>query len=210
MNSYELKSSDNSDLDEKIISEQDVKHLIPKIRYYFSILEKNVSKVLFNEKRKIKPDNLVESFRDNFLFNKNDAILLTKFILENNNNSPLRKDKEKYMRTEKIYKGLQKLVGTYKKTLDESVSYVVYDYKNYKDKSQKKNLINKITEMCDRDYINPIELSGLITEHGLKILLRKSLSVCQINSKVLSEFLLPILKTSISNNHKTSKQLILK
>ena len=160
--------------------------------------------------KKTKPDDLVELFRDNFLCNNNDAILLTRFILENNKDLSLWRDKEKYIRTENIYQGLQKLVGTYKKTFGKSVSYIVYDYKNYKYKSQKKNLINKITEICDRDYINPIELSSLITEHGLKLLLRKSLSVCQINSKVLSEFLLPILKTSILNNYKTSKQLILK
>ena len=91
MNTYESKSSDNSDTDERITSELDLKHLVPKLRYSYSILEDNVSKVLLNDQRKIKVDDLIDSFRDNFLFNKSDANLLTRYIYENNNNSPLRR-----------------------------------------------------------------------------------------------------------------------
>ena len=91
MNTYESKSSDNSDTDERITSELDLKHLVPKLRYSYSILEDNVSKVLLNEQRKIKVDDLIDSFRDNFLFKKSDANLLTRYIYENNSNSPLRR-----------------------------------------------------------------------------------------------------------------------
>ncbi|CAI2360161.1 unnamed protein product [Moneuplotes crassus] len=178
----------------QLVKKEEVLHLKDQIRSALTTLGPNFMKDL-HQRDYISLPELIDSFRDNLLLAKKDATDFAKYLAEQEcATSWLANPLSKNICMATIDNKIKEFAEDYEK-IDYNLEQFIEEYKHFRDEKRKENILQSLKKLGERQYITPMNLTRAFIDAGyltdldkfIIILLRKSSSLHQIDSKVLNE-----------------------
>ncbi|CAI2385535.1 unnamed protein product [Moneuplotes crassus] len=189
------------------VSEESVQHLKDQVNHAMNILDSNLEDLL-PQRSSFTPIELIEFLRSTFLLTKSDSMKLCNYFRENNGTPMSKTGMNKGQICAKIRQfagDCQKIPKDLSKILNQTV----------KIKKAQKSLIEDFKQLCEKNFIYPLEVVGIFQKHKVIadykmlgiILLQKSSSIHQIKPEVIEKDLIPCLRLTGTTKKITFKDL---
>lgn len=192
-------------MEQRLVAKKDILHLVKKVQHWVSVFEDELSTVLFGNMDELELNQIIDCFRDTLGLFKSDATLLARYFFEPRNLTKLKPLNTRKAKASIIEYKLRKFAGSYEKYYDKNIDLVTYDYHRHKDETDKEDFVEDLLKLWKFEFITQIDIASLVCQYGFKIdlqvllrlLLRKSRSLTEIKASVVTDYLIPQLRSKM-------------